>query len=316
MIEEKNLRLVPVTQVDPNPENPRIVFRPEEMDALLISVQRIGIQVPVSLYRDKGRFVLIDGERRWRVAKKLNLRTIPAIVQEKPTPLQNLLMMFNIHALREQWDTFTIAHKLTRVIALLESELERAPTETEISEHTGLSRGTIRRCKLLIELPERFKDILLGELNKPKSKQKFTEDFFIEMEQSLKTVRRNYPEFTEGLDDIRDGLIKKFGNEVIKSVTDFRMLAKIATASKNLEYPVERAKQAIGSIFFDPKSGIEEVFNSTVATMYDERRLVSYLNNLVFYLSNLKEEEKKDEELRKVLIEVRNQIDQILPKEV
>ena len=48
------------------------------------------------------------------------------------------LLMFNIHALREQWDLLTVALKLPKIIDLLTKEAGKAPTEREISEKTGL----------------------------------------------------------------------------------------------------------------------------------------------------------------------------------
>lgn len=103
------LREIPPDKIKRNPENPRLFFRDEEMDTLTASIKRYGIQVPITVYADGSDFILIDGERRWRCARKLNLPRIPALVQEKPTRLENLLLMFNIHALREQWDYLTIA---------------------------------------------------------------------------------------------------------------------------------------------------------------------------------------------------------------
>ena len=82
--EDANLKNIPVDRIDRNPENPRLVFRPEEMEQLLDSINRHGVQVPISVYRDGRRYVLIDGERRWRCCVKLNQKTIPALIQEKP----------------------------------------------------------------------------------------------------------------------------------------------------------------------------------------------------------------------------------------
>src|SRR5207244_1926735 len=79
-------------KVDRNPDNPRLIFREDEMNSLLDSIKEVGIQVPVTVYRDADRFTLIDGERRWRCAVKLNLPKMPAIIQPKPTPLENLLI--------------------------------------------------------------------------------------------------------------------------------------------------------------------------------------------------------------------------------
>jgi|GEM_PF-1671571 len=309
------LRQVKVDSIVPNPENPRLVFRQEEMDNLLVSIRKYGVQVPIVVYQDRDRFVLIDGERRWRTCQKLNLPTIPAIVQSKPNELDNLLMMFNIHSLREQWDYFTIANKLTRIIDLIEKRSGKQPNEAELSEETGLTRGTIRRCKLLIALPERFKDVILQELEKPKPKQKLTEDFFLEMEQNLKTVNNNLPEAIDDMDRVRNVLIKKYQSGLINNLVDFRKVGKLATAPNNVEFGRKAAQRALQRIFEDNREGIESVYRDTVGTLYEEKRLVSTFSNTLWYIENLGEKEKKDEEIRDVLLKLRRAIDRLLKVE-
>jgi len=312
-MESKNrLKDIPLDLVDPNPDNPRIYFRQEELDNLLISIKQYGIQVPISVYQDGERFIIIDGERRWRTSKKLNLRTIPAIIQPKPSTLDNLLMMFNIHSLREQWDLFTIANKITKVIDLLTGKIGKSPNEIELSEHTGLNRSTIRRCKLLIELPPKYKEYIRKELEIPKSKQKLTEDFFIEMESSLKTVKRNYPEFVENIDDIRDNLIEKYQSNTIKNLVDFRQIGKLATAHKNVSYSPEKSKKALERIFFDKKSGIVEVYSATVGELYVEKKFITSVNNIVEQIEALSEIETKDPEILESLIRLKSSITKIL----
>jgi ParB family chromosome partitioning protein len=310
------LKQLDIDLIDANPENPRIVFRQNEMDSLLVSIKKYGVQVPVSVYREGGRYRLIDGERRWRVSKKLNLRTIPAIVQEKPTTLGNLLMMFNIHALREQWDLFTVANKLTRVIELLIPQYGREPNEPELSEETGLPRGTIRRCRLLIDLPDRYKSVILEELEKPKPRQKLTEDFFIEMEVALKTVRRNSPFAISGqIDEIRDNLIRKYEQGLIRNIVDFRKVAKLATAPKNVDYSQQDAENALNQIFYDKNAGIDQVFSSTVGALYEEKRLITNLRNVIFQIDSLAVVERSDPEIREALLELKNAIDRVLEDE-
>ena len=86
-------------RIQRNLDNPRLIFRQDEMENLMFSINRLGIQVPLTVYEDEDVYRLIDGERRWRCARKLNLRTVPVLVQDKPTELENLLPMYNIHAL-------------------------------------------------------------------------------------------------------------------------------------------------------------------------------------------------------------------------
>jgi ParB/RepB/Spo0J family partition protein len=313
MEDKKNkLMEIQISLIDPNPDNPRVYFRQEELDNLLISIKKYGVQVPISVYKDKNRYVIIDGERRWRTCRKLNMPTIPAIIQQKPTELENLLMMFNIHSLREQWDLFTIANKITKVISLLAKKLERQPNEVEISENTGLLRSTIRRCKLLIDLPPKYKQYIKKELEIPKSKQRLTEDFFIEMEGSLKTVKRNYPDLLKNIDSVRDNLIEKFRNNTIKSLVDFRQIAKLATAHKNVNYSRSKSENALDRIFFDKKSGITEVYQATVGELYIEKKFLSTVNSMVEQIESLSDEERDDKEVREALVRLRNTINKII----
>lgn len=309
---KKNLKNIPVDSIKPNPDNPRIIFRQEELDNLMISIKKFGVQVPIVVYQDRTKFYLIDGERRWRTSMKLNLKTIPAIIQSKPSILENLLMMFNIHSLREQWDYFTIANKLTTVIDLLAKNNKKQPNEAELSEETGLTRGTIRRCKMLIDLPDRFKSMILEELKKPKSKQKYTEDFFLEMESALRTVGNNLPEALPDKEKVRDVLIEKYGNGTIKNMVDFRKVAKISTSPNNVGFDESEAKEALGDIFSKNKKSIDEIYNTTVSHLYDEKKLIANFSHALTYIKRLTPSEKKDQEIREMLFEIKRAIDEIL----
>lgn len=294
--QKQQLKLISPSEIEPNPENPRLIFRQEEMESLMLSIDRHGIQVPLTVYRDGGGYKILDGERRWRCARKLNLKSIPVIIQDKPTELENLVIMYNIHALREQWDYFTIASKLERVIALYQAENGYQPNEVQLSELTGLTRGAIRRCQLLINLPERFKQMILVELEKPKLQQKFTEDFFIEMEKAIKTIVKRVPSYESKIDEIRDALIDKFRRDKITAVTDFRQLSKIATALDNLDVKKGETKKILDRIF-DPKNpiGIREAYEQSVAFEYEERKYYRYIDNVEEFLSEVIEEDRIDD---------------------
>jgi ParB family transcriptional regulator, chromosome partitioning protein len=299
-----DLQNIPINRIDRNPENPRTVFRPKELEHLLESIRRYGVQVPVSVYRKKGRFVLIDGERRWRCSIKLGLKTIPALVQDEPGPLTNLLLMFNIHALREQWDLLTIALKLPRVIDLLVREKGWDPNERELADHTGLPRGTIRRCKLLMDLPRKYQRLILDELNKPKIQQKLTEDFFIEMERALKTTERALPSIIPNKDRVRQILIRKYRNGTIVNILDFRKISKIARAQR-VEVGLETAEEVLKQLFEWNDYSVEQAFQDSVSEAYSERDLLTRIRSVLDRLEVLKKADL-DDELRsslKLLIE-------------
>ncbi len=314
--EPGKLQSISPDRIDSNPENPRLIFRQEEMDNLMRSIDRHGIQVPLAVYPDGDTFRLIDGERRWRCARKLNLRTVPALVQEKPSPLENLLLMYNIHALREQWDYYTIASKLTLVIELFLEENGYEPTEIDLSDATGLTRGQIRRCRLLLDLPERFKKMLHQELELPKAQQRLSEDFFIEMERSLKTVIKRLPSYAENIDDIRDTLVAKFKSGNISAVTDFRQLSKIATAVDNLGIAQKSARKSLNRIFdVNDKTSIRQAYENTVEFEYDEQKASRQVEALNDFFEEVLEEghiRDLDEDFLKQLRELYDHLQKLL----
>jgi ParB/RepB/Spo0J family partition protein len=307
------LEKISVEKIDRNPENPRLYFRPRELETLQHSIAQHGIQVPINVYRKGTRYVLIDGERRWKCALKLNFRTIPALVQDEPTQLTNVLLMFNIHALREQWDLLTIAVKLPRVLALLEKETGRRPIEQEIVDKTGLTRSMIRRCKLLMELPEMYREQLLEELHKPKPQQKLTEDFFIEMERALKTCERAMPGLINNKNKARDIIIKKYRSGVIKDIVDLRLLPRIAKAEK-VKADVDLAEESLQRVFTSNDYSIERAYEETVSWAYSGIDLVQRIRGIAERLDDI-EPDEVEPDVMQALQDLNERIERLLESE-
>ena len=77
------IRHVPVDRIEPNPENPRLVFEESALEELAASIREHGVLQPI-LVRPRGRddYQLVAGERRWRAARRAGLETVPALVEE------------------------------------------------------------------------------------------------------------------------------------------------------------------------------------------------------------------------------------------
>jgi ParB/RepB/Spo0J family partition protein len=285
-----DLRQIPVDKIDRNPDNPRLIFRASDLAELQESIRLYGVQVPIAVYKEGSRYVLIDGERRWRCALKLAQPTIPALVQPRPSALDNILLMFNIHSLREQWDLLTIAMKLPRIVQLLRKELGTEPTERQLSEKTGLKRAVIRRCKLLIALPAHYRDEMLAELEKPKPAQKLTEDLFIELERALTTVERAMPEVIQNRDAVRRVLLHKFKTDVISNRVLFRQVARIARADR-VGGDRKTAANELSKLFANNKYTIEDAYEKSVGGAYAERDLGTRVRGLLSALDNIDADE-------------------------
>src|SRR3982751_6955441 len=73
-------RMVPIDQIDPNPDQPRQVMG--DLSELIASIAEKGILEPL-LVRPRGeRFQIIAGERRYQAAVQVGLRELPVVVRD------------------------------------------------------------------------------------------------------------------------------------------------------------------------------------------------------------------------------------------
>ena len=82
-IQKSPYQLLPIHKVEPNPNQPRRDFDPEELQSLADSIATHGVVQPLTVrVLDSGYYQIIAGERRWRAARMAELREIPAVIIE------------------------------------------------------------------------------------------------------------------------------------------------------------------------------------------------------------------------------------------
>lgn len=231
------VRSLDTDKLKANPHNPRTLFDREDMKVLRESIKRVGILVPLTVYKESrtGDYIILDGQRRWMCAQDVGLKTIPVNEVGEPTLVQNIVTMFQIHKLRKDWELMPTALKLE----LLMRELEETK-EKQLAELTGLDEAVVVRCKKLLSYNKRYQDMMLDA--NPDNRVKA--DFFIE----LYSVRndREVKKFTWfNKDKFTDDMLKKLEAKGIKAVTDFRIVkqyinnaakvGKVSTISKRLQ---------------------------------------------------------------------------------
>jgi ParB/RepB/Spo0J family partition protein len=262
---ESSVRLIDPAEITRNPENPRLIFREDELVALEDSIADQGILVPLTVYEEGvGEFVILDGERRWRCALKLGLTSVPAIVQTKPDEVTNIMMMFAIHKARSDWDPLPTAMKLEKLGEILSRRLGRDAKESEIAAAASLSRGEVRRYRNIILLPEKYKDLLLAELLKPRPQQKITVDLVLETTRGAKALWQRSVISDDQQWDLVDAVIEKFVANLIQSTVDPRMLPRIARAVERGELSLKEARKVINKLIDDPKYTIQDAFSHSV----------------------------------------------------
>ncbi|NOT03622.1 MAG: ParB/RepB/Spo0J family partition protein [Anaerolineales bacterium] len=74
---------VAVESIQPNPRQPRIHFKEDDLAELAASIREHGVIQPLIVTpKSDGTFILIAGERRWQAAQKAGLRTVPVITRQ------------------------------------------------------------------------------------------------------------------------------------------------------------------------------------------------------------------------------------------
>jgi ParB family transcriptional regulator, chromosome partitioning protein len=158
-IEPAGLREIPVDLVQPNPDQPRTTFDPEQLTALAESIKARGVLQPIVVRPlAGGAYELIAGERRLRAAKLADHATIPAVVRD--TDEQERLELALIENMaREDLNPVDSA----RACATLVEDL--GVTKEELGRRLGRSRVSISNLVRLLDLPdEALALIASGEL--------------------------------------------------------------------------------------------------------------------------------------------------------
>ena len=137
---------ISISEIDPNPLQPRTVFDPAHLQELANSIKTNGIIQPLLVRRKGSRYELVAGERRLRAAKIAGLTEVPALVQDyTDNRLLELALVENIQ--REDLNPIELAQALERLARDMNLSHE------EIATRTGKDRTTITNTIRLLRLP-------------------------------------------------------------------------------------------------------------------------------------------------------------------
>lgn len=138
---------IDINLISPNPKQPRTVFDEFALKELMISIKEIGIlQPPVVREVSGGRYELIMGERRFRAAKAVGLKTIPVIIrQTADNELLREALIENIH--RSQLNPLEEGAAYAQLLSDFNC------THEELATKLGRSRPQISNTMRLLSLP-------------------------------------------------------------------------------------------------------------------------------------------------------------------
>ena len=149
-VKEKNdpgVSYIKISDVRPNPNQPRRNFDSKALIELSNSISEKGIITPITIRQlDKG-YEIIAGERRWRAAKKAKLKSIPAYVLhiESEAEMMEVALIENIQ--RENLNAIEEAEGY----AVLNGKYDLS--HEDIAKAIGKKRTTIANALRLLKLP-------------------------------------------------------------------------------------------------------------------------------------------------------------------
>lgn len=136
---------LPISAVRPNPHQPRKSFAPEVLAELQESIRVHGVLQPVVVRSAAGGFEIIAGERRWRAAQALGLKTIPAVVRDNVSDQSMLELALVENLQRADLDPLEKGRGFRHL-------LDQGLTQEQVADRVGLGRATVANLLRLLEL--------------------------------------------------------------------------------------------------------------------------------------------------------------------
>ena len=143
-------RLVPIEEVDPNPNQPRQVMG--DLSELMASIAEKGIIEPIVVRQRGRRFQIVAGERRYQAAVQVGLREIPIVIREvDDNEIIEIALIENLQ--RKDLTPFEEAEALQSLGARC------GYTHEDMARRLGKSRTSITESLSLNNMPDEVKNL-------------------------------------------------------------------------------------------------------------------------------------------------------------
>ena len=151
--DETRIQKLLITDIIPNPDQPRREFDKAQLDELAQSISRHGVLQPIIVVRSNAAgstnngYIIVAGERRWRAAGQARLKEIPAIVRSLEELEQiELSLIENIQRVD--------LSPLEQALAVLKLQQQFNLSLDQISQKLGKASSTVSNLTRLLQLPE------------------------------------------------------------------------------------------------------------------------------------------------------------------
>lgn len=155
-VEEKPDKMVKITMVEPNRDQPRHKFDESALNELADSIKQYGIISPIIVQDRKDHYEIIAGERRWRAAKIAGLKEIPVIIKNfTEQEIVEISLIENIQ--RENLNPIEEALAYKRLLTEFNLKQE------EVAERVSKSRTAVTNSMRLLKLADEVQQMIIDE---------------------------------------------------------------------------------------------------------------------------------------------------------
>lgn len=151
---QEEICFLSITDIVPNPAQPRTVFDAGELDKLTESIRENGLLQPVTVRRVGEGFELISGERRLRACTRLGMKHIRAIILDVDD-YQSAVFALLENLQREDLCFFDEARGIYELIYRWGLTQEAAACKL------GIAQSTLANKLRLLRLPRRIQDLIM-----------------------------------------------------------------------------------------------------------------------------------------------------------
>lgn len=143
-------RMIPIDQIDPNPDQPRQVMG--DLSELMASIAEKGIIEPLVVRQRGGRYQIVAGERRYQASVQVGIRELPVVIRDvDDNEIMEVALVENIQ--RKDLSPFEEAEAL-HVLA------ERCGyTHEDLARRMGKSRTAVTESLALAQMPVEVRNL-------------------------------------------------------------------------------------------------------------------------------------------------------------
>lgn len=138
---------LPISDIRPNPYQPRREFSPGELAELALSISQVGVLQPLSVRRTGGGWELVAGERRLRAAELAGLPRVPCLPVE--TDEEGSALMALVENLQRQ--DLTVWEEAAALRQLID---RHHISQEEAARRVGKSQSAVANKLRLLKLPQ------------------------------------------------------------------------------------------------------------------------------------------------------------------